>query len=1214
MVDARHHCGGDRLPWLTALQRAYVPALLLDRHYLAPLEQDMCIASLDEQLASPCDVRLLTIDGLRLVLAARFGTQRVQPRELPVSLLRLYFSGTALFYSFIDAAPQQGLQALLALVDTDALPASAAVTPRPPLDATSSSTLDNEQMAVQKDRLATLLCFVLDAAFCSFERTLWLMATHERATWPDFGLRDALATDPYWANMPSPATGAFSASSAATTHLVWYASLWRINVTLELERWLKPWHGDAQREWLLYRLQLFRDTHLDLLTVMVARNLYSDAEVSAAGLLRLYWPACDRVCCVEELPDLSCYALDNWKTGSHLKERSTLHDKLGHIFFNKTHNNICKDRNFFDIVVRYGEQDEIIYDLVKLISKCVLLGNLPRARGSLCMAARLRVNWSFWPEQADRVLSEAEVYACMPPYRNPYLMEETKRQQKAQKEAAKGVSQAAIDKAVAALRRKQEQAAYDKTCFKMWMLKCPYFVASLMKEFMINVMEATQCIDEILALDFKWTKYKQIIRIANGQCRQELATQARRLALGAPFDWAVIEWVEKSPDRKYDIKSGKIMEFHAMTLKVAKKVMKRNFMGILEVKATGTEERIVFDRGAAGPRIYREPGGGDDEGGDDQRPTKEELHFIAWYMAQSDQRVMETRWYQCVGMTAEGLANLREWLFQYYTYDVADDSYKRKLERMQRHKVLDHFIIKTLPKLEAYYRRKEYIFYLPAQMARNAANAQRRHQLHIGDNEPTPPLLGVAFRCHGCLKFASAVVRPLDFTVQSNYSELVRAKNQIYSDAHPYAHHPQMNGVSNHSLVLYSPQERRTRLVETYKTRVARPGQPKNERRPSSRDYDAEKHDKELIEEESRRRRENISYLTVAFYNIADGQAYCVRNRRRRVLRPVGGATTRANVIVRSRYDDTRIESSLFQTRIEVVSPGGDAAAGHTVTASSHDDDDEEDGEEDDDEPAEADDEDDDVARGLDFRPAYETNPLLLNPNLHSLGKEARDRLQQFASQAALDNPLLPASSTTTAPTGRRQSAQPRKKATTATTENNKKYIAREVQEPLHSVYNCQCPLQPIDMDGVVVDGKTRCVECGVITEYQNFNMTPRGPVCMRHANVAFTQNHPVWQMDTQAVVTLQHQRGHDTPQQQDAQKPRHRNQRRPHPSDTVQPQFVPYTGCEACGTMGATMRVPCYDTHFHLSKLACCPACFRRVRAQLARDYVVARATLVIK
>lgn len=49
-------------------------------------------------------------------------------------------------------------------------------------------------------------------------------------------------------------------------------------------------------------------------------------------------------------------------------------------------------------------------------------------------------------------------------------------------------------------------------------------------------------------------------------------------------------------------------------------------------------------------------------------------------------------------------------------------------------------------------------------------------------------------------------------------------------------------------------------------------------------------------------------------------------------------------------------------------------------------------------------------------------------------------------------------------------------------------------------------------MIGISKNMKVICVECGMMTEYKNHNMTPYGPTCMTHPLSSMMHHHPAWQ------------------------------------------------------------------------------------------------------
>lgn len=1122
LLPVRCHRG-----WLQQLQRQCCRPLWLDRHYLTELDR---LGVGDTVLCAPEEAQH-SVDGLRVALARRFGIKRVRP--LPVALLRLYFLDQAHFALLVKRVPVEHFATLVSLIDT---PTSEATTGPKEMGEEWESSETRQQRA----RLLVYLRQVVDAALCSFERCLLLMAECFDAgrQWPMFGFVQSLQNDAYWAGMPwlkpDPAT--------KLVQLCW---LWRCHVTLQLQRLVQPWRDASEREWLLYQLQLFRDTHLELATQQLTQNVHSDTElVDSRQLLHLYWPGADRVCCWEELPCMMEHALDNQKTGVFLKERSTLPEKLGHVFFNKTMNNICKERNFHRIVVRYGEQDEIVYDLVKLVARCVMLGNLPRSRGTLSWVARVRVVCSLWGEQADSTMSDAEQQAFLPAYCDPRLAAEAKRQRKMAAERKRGASQERIEAVLQSLRQKEERQRCTQTRFKLSLLKCPYFYSSSLKEWMFCVLEQSWCLNALLELDAKLPQYKQVVRLINARCRQELSLQLAQTPSStthwsSTIDWSVMESIERVPGRDYCVKRGHVMEGHAQGLPTNKKVFKRSFQGIIDIKATGIEEGLLGLRKLVASATGESPDASDDEiqqvcsdgtPATAHKPTLEQLHFVCWCMATSPTQhkrvgfgdsgaMMETRWFQVLGMTRDGLADLRTWLFKYHTYDVADDSFKKSIRAFLQRSMADYLLMKTVFRLLNYYRRKEQLFILPAPFAKRQLHALRQKQMRLQPWEPTPELLGVCYQCQGCLRFANAVVTPLDYPSLSNYSELVRPDLQVYT-GQPVTR--ALNGLAQHHVSLVDA-DRHWRIVERCQTRTAQ--------RFERRQQDEEKYNKELADEERRRRRENISFLNVAFYNVADGLPYCVRNRRQRhQTEPTG----QSQLVLRSLYNGTRITA-------------------HTLRVTSLQDakDDEEDEDEGDSDSEDAAPVDRDEG---ELRPYYEGLALAFNPSARNLRREAGQRMAQLSSLMLGHAPSVPV------------------------VENNKKRILSVVHQPLQQVYSCQSPMQPINMIGLVKNGRTLCVECGVMTELQAHSMTSRGPVCMHHCDPSVMRHHPVWEMDAASAAVLN-----------------------PKPTGPVT-DACDDRQCEVC-TERAMVWVACQGARLRLSKHACCRTCYRRVKPQLQRD-----------
>ena len=1163
------------------------------------IETNVCIASLPEKTA------FQTVAGHRSFLAHKFQ-HRLNFRELPVSLLRLFFCGAHHFRDILRRIPNTSFKQLV-------------VACAPVTQPTDDAAEEEEDFHAKMERVERALRLALDYTFCSFERTLRKVLAclqgHD-TEWYHLGLFDALATDPWWRKFPSPISGGGGGGAVPLTavadHVVWYCAVWRMNCTRLLERLVRPWHDQESEQWFLYRAQLYRDTHLDLLTVMVKCECYSDAALEQVGAMRTHYPTSNRCCCAEELPDLSPYAMDNLKKGGDLKDRRTLRDKIGHYCCIKTFNNICKDRNWWEIIRAYGEQHPLIYDHIKLCLKTAMLGNLPGALGALDLMARIRVNLSFWPEYADQVMSEAEIARFMPTYCNPYLVAEKKRAEKLAKEAAKsGLSAAKREQNMAAFDAKEQaKMAYVKTRFKMWLIKCRYFASSLMKEILFYTLESGRCIDEYLSVDLKWLQYKNIIRLANGQCRQELSQQAAARGLQGSFDWRQIEFIEKSPDGRYDVKSGKIMLFHNIALKVARKVMKRHFIGIIEIKSIGIEEKIALDRATPLPSIYCEA-----ETPTRSKMTLDELFFICYCMATDENPVLKTAPFQLMGMSRQGLACLRVWLMEYYNYGVPDDSYKKKILKFVRNNLQDYLIMKTVFKIIGFIKKRCHVFYLSREISQRQQYALRR-QLRICAWERTPESLGVCWQCYGCQKFANAVVVPLDYPARSNYAETTYVRHRIYHAPLP----PLPPGDSIDQNVVLVNETRRVRTLEYHKDCFSRLGNAATPTKPLINDATKKKVDsgssnreQEEEEEEKRRKKkeeeekkrlkknDNISFLNIGAYDITDGKPYCVRNKRKKLTGSVLVPEDARNVIMRTRNGEITISCNKVATAIVANVEANTDDTDHQCDS----DDDDDDG--DDNSSSSRGDvmgerhlqdagmggggggaeTDEQVPVVRITRPDYEEDAVLLNSDISSLNSRDLARLHRYAIQHTQD---LERSSV-----GGASGASGEKRKTPV--ENNKKRIHRAVMEPLHKRYSCERPMQAIDMVGIVKNGMVLCVECAVMTQYRNYNQTAFGPTCMRHRDASMMRNHYAWNApNTPSVESIIATSGGGvgTKQRLDNTK-----RRQVHAS-----LFVPDTvgaRCHFCHTEPAYLYLVVYDAMYRLYRVECCLSCHTHIKTRAA-------------
>lgn len=965
--------------WFIALQHSFNRAMILDRHFLYDIETNVCIASLPGEFHH-------SVDSYRLVLAQRFG-QNLNFRELPVSLLRLYFCGQQQFKNIIRRITVDNKRELMRLCQTTAL--------------------------------TEALSYMIDYTFCSFERTLEkvLYSRETNELWYDTNLCEAIQTSPYWNSLSIPLNVIMS------KHAILYTLLWRMNSALILEKLVMPWHDETSKAFFLYRIQLYRDTHMDLLAVIVKEVIYDDLRVSKK-FLPYYYPASNRVCCIEELPDLSSFIFDNFKTGTHLKERTTLLDMIGHYSSVKSFNNICKDRNWWEIICTYGEKYPFIYEHVKFCIKCVLLGNLPNALGELNVMARVRIHISFWPEYIDQILTRDEIDRMMTPSTNPYIVAAKKREKKLAKETAKKHGAKKMERVMKKFDDKEAaKMNYKKTRFKMWLIKCRYFASSLMKEVLFYTHESVRITDEYLRLDVKWIQYKNIIRVANGQCRNELSRQAREKNMNEAFDWSTIEHIEKTPDDRYDLKKGIIMLFHTAALKVTKKVMKRNFIGIIEVKSTGMEEKMDITRFDNMSPIYC-----DKDTPDRKKMTLDELHFMCYCMAIDNNPILKTSMFKMMGMSEKGVLTIREWLLDYYIYDRPDDSFKKDIDVFQKHNIQDYVIMKTAFVLIKYYMRTTSIFHLPIDVALRQTYALRRHQMSISDWAPTPQHLGTYYRCHGCLRFANSIITPCDYQYPPNYNELSCTRHRIYNGLSPKC----MNNI-----LLY--EGKYARILEHHS-------------------YANHRQDMEASQTTTTTtitKSDNISYLNIAAYDPVDHRAYCVRSKKRKrnqLNQHMDNHNENSIVIMRTTDNTTTLtRSRIKQTVLDTIS----------------------------------DEVDDEIERDIEEEEEEDDITNMIIDDVTSLTKNNLEQIEKYIGNT--------------------------KNISKSSKENNKKIIFNITNEPLRKYYHCQIPMQAVNMAGLVVDNHTLCVDCGIMTEYRDYNYLTYGPNCMRHQSHEIMKHHPIY-------------------------------------------------------------------------------------------------------
>lgn len=1096
--------------WWRDFKSSFNHSLVMDRHFLSAIDSNVCIGSIDEGAR---DTPHAIVDTLRLILAQKSGSL-LDFRELPVSLLRLYFAGQQRLRRFITRIPNHTLKELLHLLV-------------PP------DHLAPDQHVDQCALIERYFIGVLDTTLCAFERSLSTVvhALHrDDDRWLQFNLDESLEKDPFWANLPRPKLTGDDAYKRRD-HCIWLTCVWRINVSLLIERYLKPWENENAHEWISYRLKLFRASHLDLMTVMVKHGVYEDTLLLRGGDASLFlraYPSCARICCAEEMPDFVPYLTDNFKTGSELKERSTLEDMIGHIFINKTAPNICKIRNSFDIMVRYGEEYPIFYDLLKNVLKCTLLGHVPKARGSLNMVAAIKVNMSFDADEADAIISEEE------------WLEATK------------------DKAVKRQRSKKkekDELIYVKTRFKLHLVLCRHYVLFGFKGFFFYIAESSGCFNEMLSIDHKFLQYKEIVTIGNGRCLNELSRQAAERAWHLPFDWSVIEY-EKKSKVTYDIKSGEIKKFHAWALKLSRKVWKGNFIEILAKKMTNIEEEITMSGDATQPYVPFYYIDGKETASAERVISLDELHFLCWCMSKCPSGKLGTRWLKVIGMSREGVTAVRDWLFHYEDFDIADNSLKDLGVEFQAHSMKDYMILKTVLNLIVYYKTEQ-IFHLPIEYAKRQIYALR-NLLHVEEWEPTPPLLGFVYQCPGCLKYANTIVEPLDDRPRC---PLHHSVSLIYATSYADAVSGPTKPVATKKKCLAKKTKKPKTTTTTKKQQEESP--PPQQQQPNTM--------------------ATSCFLNTAFFNMHNTGLYCSKYSAgyKHALAQENTPEAETRIIMRRRDNSIVIRSN----KTLLVYEGGEQTPSSKTTTKFSD--------------AIVTDEGNhfyNQKSHLDRQSKKDQWLLQIRENEFDLGDD--DMLREFDNANEVVEEII----TEPGEDGDKASdVTSETKAVPKAKKTNKKVIYARVKDTITGQnYTCNRELQLTDFIGIIKNGKALCVECGSMTEVKNFNISNQGITCNRHRFVLDDLTTP---LKTSAI-----KRKHSTTTTNAttvAPEPVKTNKYELHPMDIVR-KDVPYTTtttclespqCVYCNEGSSRCLITVIGHRFKLTKVALCRPCFEVCR-----------------
>jgi hypothetical protein len=177
------------------------------------------------------------------------------------------------------------------------------------------------------------------------------------------------------------------------------AIIWRINNAQKL---LDTEEKKDNKESL--RIQLFIDTHIDLIIYMLTYSIYDDEKLTdisenqkklGISVLDDLYPHDYRFFYSGDLPDLTpCDYIGNIWYDVRPKVDKDPVAALIHLISSKTQHHKCQVRNFAMILYYYVQSYPVFLDLIKLILKAALLGNYTFC--SIRADFTLRINLTYW--------------------------------------------------------------------------------------------------------------------------------------------------------------------------------------------------------------------------------------------------------------------------------------------------------------------------------------------------------------------------------------------------------------------------------------------------------------------------------------------------------------------------------------------------------------------------------------------------------------------------------------------------------------------------------------------------------------------------------------------------------------------------------------------------------------------------------------------------
>ncbi len=613
----------------------------------------------------------------------------------------------------------------------------------------------------------------------------------------------------------------------ADEHLVLRTALWRIALSNWVAHRMLPRalleHGDCE-----YQATLFMDTHLALLTSAVSYRRIDDTffliENEGAVMSAIY-PLPHRVCCAEELPDLTIYLLpaDLAFDAGRGKKQLTQDQALMHLFHCKMMDTICQIRHLPGAIAEFCDKFPLIAELFRLVILVGLLGNLPEAHHRLALVARVRIQLDFVPD--------------------PLTGSDPER-----------------------------DAEFERRLMQ-WAITRKFIPFFLLREFFIYTCRADGVMDEHFSERHEWRSYKSAVAFTNGNARTEITRQCK-LAPLEPICWANINPITKNKAelklaKRYGFGDGApacdpiarnkaelalamrngfgdgIMRYgHDLALMESQKILKGRIEQLLPKKMIPNEMDILqfhadqrlgqashplaalFQHATGRPQSWVPPSteaaqiprelrkamkkNADRLIADPKRceqvdiirrfvietevlpPIQVEIeeladlfHAVTWAAARDlttsmrqycdksgkceREPVVPMRYLPLLGFTPAEVAQVRHWVYAYMLLDVADNQLKTQTYEFGCTHLTAFLKLKHYLRLIDLYRNDGHIILLSVSTTLRQLQVLRS-RLCVEASEATPPALGKALLCGGCEKWATWV-KPAPIWVECRYDE-----------------------------------------------------------------------------------------------------------------------------------------------------------------------------------------------------------------------------------------------------------------------------------------------------------------------------------------------------------------------------------------------------------------------------------------------------------